>query len=1463
MVVEDANRPPSNLEGIELQSRSIANSRKTSYTSRLSQDASSRRGSGDIKRDVLSARASSRRQKSRIDYSSSNRRARKIIGKGIAMSSRSMRPLKILKRPFQAIRDYWKRRRVLPPTKQGRAIPVSVEPKKLLDERTKKPYRSNTVSSAIYTVWDFLPRQLVYQFSKLANIYFLFVAILQMIPSWSTTGSYTTIIPLMIFVGISMGREGYDDWGRHRNDREENNRKCLVLEPGGGYKTVAWKEVKVGDILRVLQNEWIPADIVLLHSSGPKGVASVETLALDGETNLKTRETPIQIQQAFGPDELETAQAVVTTEDPNLDLYNFEGSFDVNGERIPLSGSNVIYRGSMLRNTASVLGVVVFSGQETKVQMNATRGSRIKAPKLQSLVNKIVIMMASYVLLLSGFSTLAARRIQGSHEYWYLRGLDVSTTQNIMGFIIMFNTLIPISLYVSMEICKVFQSFIMESDVDMYDEVNDVPCRVQTSSLNEELGQVSYVFSDKTGTLTDNIMLFRKLSVAGHPWLHDLDLYFNEEPEDGVYLFHKAKQPDNPLPDSSLLEQLASLPRRSFGGRLSNANRLSALAPSRTSNRPRPSRQSMGTPRPSGLGEWQSTANPEKPQTTPSTLTLIEHIMENPLSPFSRKAHFFLLAIALCHTAAPEVDLSQEVDGSRKIEQLDYQAASPDELALVAAARDMGYLVIDRQQDSITIRTYPAGFNEPPQDQKYEILDVIEFSSARKRMSIIVRLPNQQIVILCKGADNVIIERLRKSLLRAAKAKKNDIAEDSNLRRSIEADLAIETPRPSLQFRRGDPASATFFSLDEMIRNSTADRDIQESGRRSMQTWKSGKSVVTAPEHLREPFEAEMFDDRTVLERTLEQIDEFSTEGLRTLLYGHRFLTNDEYAAFKKEYDEARSSLTDRQKHIESVGEKLEREFEITGATAIEDKLQQGVPEAIEKLRRANIRMWMLTGDKRETAINIGYSCRLIKDYSTLIILRHEEDITAKILAAMEELEQEQLAHTVMVLDGACLARINDDAILLSMFIELGLRVDAVILCRASPSQKASIVKNVRQKKPNKVMLAIGDGANDIAMLQAADLGIGIAGREGLQAARSSDFAIGQFRFLLKLLFVHGRWNYIRTSKYILSTFYKEFMFYMCQVVYQRNTMFTGTSLFESWSISMFNTLFTSLPVICIGVMDQDLSPTTLIAIPELYRQGQENRGFSIMKFIYWIILAQLQCVMISFLAYNFYGSNYGAKDTAIYPLSVVVYLSVVLIVCTKFQFIIMMHYITAISVLAAGISVWGYLVWNLFVGAIYDLQPSKTYFAESEFKQILGKETSFWATVAICWVCGVLFELSVLILQKLILTTDADVFEQLEMEPVIYKRLEQEAESELHQGWKYQDELDHSWWAFFRLKWPGQPRARGQDPVTSRRRKRDIIAEKLWRKRTDYDREIQEILEQRERETDRETTTYTEDSQV
>ncbi|KAM9887808.1 hypothetical protein OXX79_013360, partial [Metschnikowia pulcherrima] len=285
--------------------------------------------------------------------------------------------------------------------------------------------------------------------------------------------------------------------------------------------------------------------------------------------------------------------------------------------------------------------------------------------------------------------------------------------------------------------------------------------------------------------------------------------------------------------------------------------------------------------------------------------------------------------------------------------------------------------------------------------------------------------------------------------------------------------------------------------------------------------------------------------------------------------------------------------------------------------------------------------MWMLTGDKRETAINIGYSCRLIKDYSTVIVLTIDEGLermTQRIKTACDEIKAGRIAHSVVVIDGGSLSQIQHDSTIFSIYIELCIQTDSAICCRASPSQKAEMVDSVRKLRPKDVTLAIGDGANDIAMIQSADIGVGITGKEGLQAARSADYAIAQFRFLLKLLLVNGRYNYIRTSKFVLSTFYKELMFYLTQCVYQRYTIFTGSSLYESWSLSMFNTLFTSLTVICIGMFEKDLNPATLLAVPELYSTGRLYRAFNLKVFLSWMVLAALQSVAISFLACESWG---------------------------------------------------------------------------------------------------------------------------------------------------------------------------------------------------------------------------------
>ena len=507
-------------------------------------------------------------------------------------------------------------------------------------------------------------------------------------------------------------------------------------------------------------------------------------------------------------------------------------------------------------------------------------------------------------------------------------------------------------------------------------------------------------------------MRFRKMSVAGTAWLHDSDI--QEEAT-----IETARAP--------------ALPKRHDKGK-------------------KPDRQGSSIPTP----RWKP---PLKSYISKSE-RLLEYIQQRPNTQFARKVHFFLLSMALCHACYPE----KKRDG-----KIEYQAASPDEQALVRAAQDFGYIMVDRQKSAITIQTLPQGHGDKPTFEMYKILDVIEFTSNRKRMSVIVRMPDDRLCVFCKGADSTLIRLLRLSELAIAKAK--EVEQRVRMRQSLEAQQALRRAsmtrrslsihRPSMTTTRLQPIRD---EVDDWLKDREVDVDIStvDNGSIYYSPRPSAHYGPTAegrpsfqgdgPNELVE--EALVVDDAAVLERCFHHVNDFATEGLRTLLYAYRYMNEGEYETWKKGYLDASTSLVDRPEMIEKAGAQVERDLELLGATAIEDKLQKGVPEAIEKLRRAKIKLWMLTGDKRETAVNIGHSCRLIKDYSSVIVLGHETgEVSQRMAKAIIDISNGHVAHSVVVVDGHTLSQISSSESLHKLFVSLAILVDTVICCRASPSQ--------------------------------------------------------------------------------------------------------------------------------------------------------------------------------------------------------------------------------------------------------------------------------------------------------------------------------------------------------------------------------------------------------------------------
>ncbi|ORX88782.1 phospholipid-translocating P-type ATPase [Basidiobolus meristosporus CBS 931.73] len=902
-------------------------------------------------------------------------------------------------------------------------------------------YLHNRISTAKYNFITFLPKFLFEQFSKYSNVFFLFTACIQQIKDISPTSKYTTLVPLLIVLAATAFKEIVEDYKRHQSDAEVNARDTKVLQ-GTAFVSRPWRDIVVGDIVRIEDQEFFPADLALLSSSEPEAICYIETSNLDGETNLKVKQGLTETADILSPLAASQMEGYIKCEQPNNSLYTFDGTLVLlqNGtEKImPLDPTQILLRGAQLRNTPWVYGVVVFTGHESKLMRNAS-ATPIKRTDVEKMTNTQIIFLFGILLVLSlscALGTLILRvsrhiRFTDQMEYLALGSTNMWAEfgKNILTFLILFNNLIPISLTVTMEVVKYQQAALINSDLDIYYAKTDTPALARTSSLVEELGQIEYIFSDKTGTLTCNEMEFRQCSIAGIGYADVVDTSksnFGESTGAGQFDFKR------------LIENLHSHPTASY------------------------------------IDE-------------------------------------FLTLLATCHTVIPEKNEKKEGD-------IIYQASSPDEGALVEGASVLDFVFTTRRPKSIRVRILG-------EEKEFEVLNICEFNSTRKRMSAIIRGPDGKIKLYCKGADTVILERL-------------------------------------------------------------------------------------GPNN---PF----------VDTTLAHLEDYASEGLRTLCIAVREIPEEEYRVWCNIYDKAATTLVNRQDELDKAAEMIEKDLFLLGATAIEDKLQDGVPDTIHTLAQAGIKIWVLTGDRQETAVNIGYSCKLLTEDMRLLIFDQEnmQDFSKALHERLRAVESVRLTGNeteplALIITGYTL----DFALHKDMevqFLSLATKCKAVICCRVSPLQKALVVKLVKRHLKT-ILLAIGDGANDVSMIQAAHVGVGISGMEGLQAARSADFAISQFRFLKKLLLVHGAWSYQRLSKLILYSFYKNITLYMTQFWFAFYNGFSGQTVYESWTISLYNVLFTVMPPMVIGVFDQFVSARMLDRYPEMYQLGQRKEFFNVKTFWGW-----------------------------------------------------------------------------------------------------------------------------------------------------------------------------------------------------------------------------------------------------
>ncbi|MQL70881.1 hypothetical protein Taro_003201 [Colocasia esculenta] len=1058
-------------------------------------------------------------------------------------------------------------------------------------------YPWNYVSTTKYTVATFIPKSLFEQFRRVANIYFLITGCLSFTPLAPYT-PVSAILPLIIVIGATMVKEAIEDWRRFQQDVEVNNRKIKVRRDDGSFDYTEWKNLRVGDIVKVEKDNFFPADLILLSSSYEDGICYVETMNLDGETNLKLKQS-LEVSSSLQDDaSFENFKALVKCEDPNANLYTFVGSMDYEEQQYPLSPQQLLLRDSKLRNTEYVFGAVVFTGHDTKVMQNATNPPS-KRSKVERKMDKIIYLLLCLLVLISTigsiFFGIATKKDlkDGRTRRWYLRPDDTDIYYNpkkaaiaailhTLTAMMLYGYFIPISLYVSIEICKILQSMFINQDLNMYYEEADKPAHARTSNLNEELGQVDTILSDKTGTLTCNSMEFIKCSIAGTAYGR------------GVTEVEKAmaRRKGSPLPQ---------VPENG-----------------------------------ETEGDNADTKSPVKGFNFRDERVVDGRWVNETHSDVIQK--FFRL-LAVCHTAIPEVD---EESG-----KITYEAESPDEAAFVIAARELGFEFYQRTQTSISVHELDP-LSHMKVARTYKLLNILEFNSTRKRMSVVVRNEEGKLLLLSKGADSVMFERLAKN-------------------------------------------------------------------------------------------------GRTFEEETREHVKEYADAGLRTLILAYREIGEEEYAKFEKEFSEAKNSVSaDRDDKIDEVADTIERDLILLGATAVEDKLQNGVPECIDKLAQAGIKIWVLTGDKMETAINIGFACSLLREGMKQILITldspeikalEKEDNKGTIAKASKASILRQITEGkalvtssstdafALIIDGKSLTFALEDDVK-DIFLDLAVGCASLICCRSSPKQKALVTRLVKTGT-GKTTLAIGDGANDVGMLQEADIGIGISGFEGMQAVMSSDIAIAQFRFLERLLLVHGHWCYRRLSSMICYFFYKNITFGFTLFLFEAYASFSGQPAYNDWFMSFYNVFFTSLPAIALGVFDQDVSARYCLKFPMLYQEGVQNVLFRWRRIIGWMLNGIWNAVTIFFFcacAFQHQAFRKGGEVVGSEIFGATMYTCVVWVV--NCQMALSITYFTLIQ----HIVIWGSIaVWYLFLLAYGAITPTLSTTAFKVFVEGLAPAPSYW----------------------------------------------------------------------------------------------------------------------------------------
>ncbi|KAH8874907.1 putative phospholipid-transporting ATPase VD [Schistosoma japonicum] len=1014
-------------------------------------------------------------------------------------------------------------------------------------------------------------------------------------------------------------------------------------------------------------NDTIPADILVLTTSNSTGICHIETSNLDGETNLKQREiVSLSIDGEISP-------LTMLPEKP-----------------IPIHKNNMLLRGCVLRNTDYVIGIVIYAGSETKAALNNS-GVRFKRSKLERQINMDIIWCVLILVGVCFSSAVWHQNLPGDDVLFVTLDRNSSTSSpayqgflNFWRFVIIFQTIIPLPLYVTIEFVKMHQVWHMNNDLQLYDSKLDRRIEIRAFNIPEDLGQIEYVFTDKTGTLTENKMKFQRASINGN------DYYTNNNENRTVFSCHQ-KTIHNEFHSTDVNSKKISSSEKMNNKSIQQSNAIPStithvhqkLFKTKQQQPQQQQQQQQSQSKPQKHKRLDQSMLTRNKQTT-STSSLLSNVLqlnrsnemntqiEQNSNNLNRLRNDYIDNNEDYNTTLNE-NISQETlivdDNNSKLNDLDIQSINTDDddddddddnhhdnesiqtincnnkkllkiNVLIIEALNLDISInnsqhilnvshIDEQITTDYMRSprqqqeqQQQSHQQPHQHHHSNIHfsqrslsteDInLQNSSRYMQQSDFESLDstdyhyesNQGITIMNNNDNN----NLQLNLNELKKPIDNDI--DVNTTRTLTVrihngstfELPIESDRYvsiSSELKQCPLSDKTLFnsyeseSPDELCLVKEACKQGYKLLQRGVDftlLWlpKDGlvcihvlrilpfdsqrkrMSILFRHPYTNEPILFTKGADTSIMNRldkselnscelvttTQEHIDHYSRMSLRTLVIAERLLTEDELHEWLKEVYEMETGNDYSEEAMMILMDKLERNFILLGATGIEDRLQEGVPETIEVLREAGMHVWMLTGDKQETAVNIARSANLITSQ-----------------------------HRIMYLNAHSENRIK--------FIQL------CEMC--TNAAVVSLVKN----ELNVHTLAIGDGANDVNMIQVANVGIGInSGEEGMQAVMASDFAISQFRYLKQLLLVHGHCCYDKLAHTSLYLFYKDAIYIFLLFWFQMFNGFSGSNAIDQFSQILFSVTITGLPPFIMGIWDNPLDDKTLLANPILYRAG-------------------------------------------------------------------------------------------------------------------------------------------------------------------------------------------------------------------------------------------------------------------